>query len=892
MKSYLFSFRMSIILLTLLSLSSAYATFVENDFGTATARVHIYEALWFELLLAMSALQMLVFILNHKSFNLSPRFFIHISLIIILLGAGLTRYFGFEGVISIREGKSSNTVLSSQKFLHIKLDNNSFYFPYEFNAFNSKLKEKITFKNKTFLVELSHKNFKKEARVITGQLLAKISSQNITKEFILADTYHNFGKKQKEQFNDTAIEISYGSKPLILPFEIKLKDFKLERYPGSSSPSSYSSDIAIIDGEKSYATTIFMNNTVVHGGYKFFQTSYDMDELGTILTVNKDPGKIPTYIGYGLLFLTIILNFFAPNSRFFLLTQRLKKSPIAFLLLALFCLTQTPVHAQSEYIQKYLSEHATNSKELANAFGSLVVQARTGRMKPLDTLNREIIYKLSGKSTLYGMDPNQIVLGMLTRKDIWERLDILKVKSPKLKELIGVDESRNLVSFRDLFYGRGEYKIQRYVAEANRVSPAFRDTFEKDLIRLDERLNIAFMVFRGSLLKIFPQETSHNNKWVDFKTFFTSTSSEETKKVLQSAERLLDATFSRQYKKGIAYVETLKAYQEEVAAKILPSKARIEQEIAFNAQKIFPRLTPAYILLSVVIFIYAFISLFFRKLYNKYIVYTLSTMVLALFVIHTYGLGMRWYISGFAPMSNTYESIVYIAWSSMLAGIIFFRRSLFAMCAASLIAGVFMFAAHLSHIDPEITNLVPVLKSFWLTVHVSIITASYGFLGVGAILGFIALIIFIFGRTQDSHISEQLKALTDINEISLWIGLALLVIGNFLGGIWANESWGRYWGWDPKETWTFISIVVYTLVTHIRLVKSIYSPYLFNTLSLLAFSSILMTYFGVNFYLAGMHSYATGDPVPIPDWVYGLSAFVLGLILLAFPKRNIIKNHN
>jgi ABC-type transport system involved in cytochrome c biogenesis permease subunit len=198
-----------------------------------------------------------------------------------------------------------------------------------------------------------------------------------------------------------------------------------------------------------------------------------------------------------------------------------------------------------------------------------------------------------------------------------------------------------------------------------------------------------------------------------------------------------------------------------------------------------------------------------------------------------------------------------------------------------------MFTAHLSHIDPQITNLVPVLKSYWLTIHVSILTGSYGFLGLGAILGFMAMLLFIFRSPQRKNIDETIKHITTINEVALIIGLAALTIGNFLGGVWANESWGRYWGWDPKETWAYVAIVTYVLVLHLRLIKGLNTAFVFSVASLLAFSTILMTYFGVNFYLSGMHSYATGDPLPIPTWVYVLTVLVFVTIAVAYRKRDL-----
>ncbi|MCV6608837.1 MAG: cytochrome c biogenesis protein CcsA, partial [Campylobacterales bacterium] len=248
---------------------------------------------------------------------------------------------------------------------------------------------------------------------------------------------------------------------------------------------------------------------------------------------------------------------------------------------------------------------------------------------------------------------------------------------------------------------------------------------------------------------------------------------------------------------------------------------------------------------------------------------------------------MRWYVSGHAPWSDTYESLVYIGWSAAFAGIIFFRKSMLALASTSVLAGIFMFVAHLSFISPQITTLVPVLKSYWLTIHVSIITASYGFLGLGAILGLLAMTLMIFRNQQREHLDLQIRKITAINEISLIIGLAMLTIGNFLGGVWANESWGRYWGWDPKETWAFISIVVYVIVTHLRFIPGFNTIYTFAFASTVAFSSILMTYFGVNFYLSGLHSYATGDPVPIPTFVYFLLLIVGVISLLAYRKRDV-----
>jgi cytochrome c-type biogenesis protein CcsB len=243
-------------------------------------------------------------------------------------------------------------------------------------------------------------------------------------------------------------------------------------------------------------------------------------------------------------------------------------------------------------------------------------------------------------------------------------------------------------------------------------------------------------------------------------------------------------------------------------------------------------------------------------------------------------------------MSNGYESMIFISWVTLLAGFIFSRRSLFALPATAVLSGLTLMVAHLSFMDPEITNLVPVLQSYWLTLHVSVITASYGFLGLGAILAIIAMILLsLSGKSSLERISATIDDLAVINYKSLTIGLYLLTTGTFLGAVWANESWGRYWGWDPKETWSLITIIVYSFVIHSRMIPGLKDIYTFNLLSLFAFSSVLMTYFGVNYYLTGLHSYAGGDPVPVPVFVYVAVAGLVSLAVISYARYRKFQTH-
>jgi cytochrome c-type biogenesis protein CcsB len=241
-------------------------------------------------------------------------------------------------------------------------------------------------------------------------------------------------------------------------------------------------------------------------------------------------------------------------------------------------------------------------------------------------------------------------------------------------------------------------------------------------------------------------------------------------------------------------------------------------------------------------------------------------------------------------MSNGYESMIFISWVTILAGFIFSRKSAFALSATAVLASMTLMVAHLSFMDPEITNLVPVLKSYWLTLHVSVITGSYGFLGLGAILGLITMILLALSNDKNrERIANTIDELTVINYKTLTLGLYFITIGTFLGAVWANESWGRYWGWDPKETWSLITIIIYSIVIHSRMIPGMKDIFTFNLISLFAFSSVLMTYFGVNYYLSGLHSYASGDPVPVPSFVYIAVIVLTVLSFLAYTKYHRFK---
>ena len=912
LSNVLFSFKTTLILLALLAIGAGYATFIENDFGTSTARVLVYNNLWYETILVLTTINLTGIIFKYKMWKNKARFIFHSSFVIILIGAGITRYAGYEGIMQIPEGETENRMLSLEPYLQVTIkDGDQVYYQEYQKEFTTLFKNmnnfsyEIPFGDKK--LNLSYKDFlfaKKESSKM-GLLTVEATINGKSQDIKLPGLRSQKGLERELIFDNVSVKLEYGSKIVELPFSIKLNDFQLDRYPGSMSPSSYASEVTVLkeDG-KTYDYRIFMNRTMHEGNFLFFQSSYFPDETGTVLSVNNDPGKWPTYLGYFLLTLGLIMNFFDKKSRFWKLTKFVSSRNLASLAIACTFLFSTNSLfaneeaanssninelAQTNQILEYLNKFKNESTYTAENFAKLVTQSSGGRMKPLSSLNMEIIQKLSGKATLFEMNADQLVLGMITRPDIWSDLKVIKIKTPKLKKFLGIDENEKYIAFSEVFKD-GKYLLSGEAEAALQVKPMDRGTYEKDIIQLDERLNIIYSVFNGTLFNIYPKvqdgSEKDNNKWYNPLDAMQNFKNQNQVAVESMTRGFINSIVDNNWEEANKFLSMITIYEQKAGSSVIPSESKINNEIIFNKLDIFFKVTMAYMLLGIIMLIVAFYVVFNPKVQPKKTTSIFFVILALLFSIHTFGMGFRWIISGHAPWSDTYESLLYISWSAVFAGVIFFRKSLLALSAAVIVAAIFMFTAHLTGIDPQITNLVPVLKSYWLTIHVSILTASYGFFGLGAILGFMTLIMFIF-RKNRPHIDETIKTVVAITEIALIIGLAAVTIGNFLGGVWANESWGRYWGWDPKETWAYVSIVVYAIVVHLRFVKPLSTPFVFATAALLSFSSILMTYFGVNFYLSGMHSYATGDPIPIPAWVYYVLTIVIVTIALAFRNRNL-----
>jgi cytochrome c-type biogenesis protein CcsB len=389
------------------------------------------------------------------------------------------------------------------------------------------------------------------------------------------------------------------------------------------------------------------------------------------------------------------------------------------------------------------------------------------------------------------------------------------------------------------------------------------------------------------MLRLFPHQNSRNNEWYPaiVSPFpFRGKDSLFVKSILPMyITAIQESAEQGNWSKADEVLGYINDYQKKFGSAVIPSSTKIEIEVFYNKSNVFKKLFMFYGLFGILMLILLFVDLF----KSSPIVKKLITFLIWLFIIgitlHTFGLAARWYISGHAPWSNAYESMIFIAWATMIAGFIFSRKSSITLAITGILASLILMVAHLNWMDPEITNLVPVLNSYWLMIHVAIITASYGILGLGSLLAFLNLILMIFKSDKNKlKVNNTITELTTINEMTLEVGLFLLTIGTFLGGVWANESWGRYWGWDAKETWALVTVLVYVFVLHMRFIPNLKSSFAFNTAALLGFSSVIMTYFGVNYYLSGLHSYAAGDPVPIPVFVYYTITVVFVVIVAAY----------
>jgi len=1002
---FLFSVATAGFLLLLFAFALGFATFVENAYGVEAARSLVYNSWWLELVLFLLSINMIANFFRYQMYKLKklPMGVFHLAFVLIIIGAGVTRYFGSEGSMHIREGESTNIITSSETKFNFaaeyqgkaqQLSKPANFSDLSGNKLSGKIKigekeigiksvnyfvdaqrsieadpqgepviELVYSQNGTMRTELLHSGqviapngttigFNADANVrfiFKGDSL-KLSSMDtirtmdmqgkdalvylpgievagsqkmvlrtmgialVVKQFLPAakvvaipgngtPTGENaltvqLNDNQKQQLvtlwtstqNDTPKNsgtfegINYrmwiGPEETVLPFSLKLNDFVLTRYPGSNSPSSYESLVTLTDNEqgvnKDYK--IFMNNVLKHRGYRFYQSSYDQDEKGTVLSVNHDvTGTTLTYLGYFLLFLGILISIFNPKSYFYGLMKRAAAGTSVVVLFLLFA-----------GFTANAAEPVPVSPAISKAFAKVWVQGHDGRIKPFSTLAYEMVMKISRSEKLLGQVPEQVVLGMSARPQEWQQVRMIAISDDEIESKLGSDGGK--ASFNDFFDQQGNYKLAGDVQAAYAKKPAERGRVDNNVIKVDERLNVAYQLYHGDMFRFFPSPNVADLTWYAPGSQFPASFGPDSVLVNKAFANILAALASGNQDLSLRSVSEIVSYQKRYGSALIPGKTKQQLEILYNHINIFKDLSGWYVLLGFVLLGFFFHSLFTGKALRKKAVNYAVIGLFAGFLAHTLGLIVRGYVAGHMPWSDGYESMIYIAWAGMFAGLIFARRNPMVLAAAAILSGLTLFVAQMSWLNPEITNLVPVLKSYWLTIHVAVITASYGFVGVSAILGLINLLMAAFQNQENrKRITTTVAQLTTINEAAMILGLYFLTIGTFLGGIWANESWGRYWGWDPKETWSLVTILLYSFITHMRNIPGFKGWFAFNLAAVVGLLSVLMTYLGVNYYLSGLHSYGSGEGLRFPLAVVVAFALIGVLAFVAKKKEDKFK---
>ncbi len=745
----------------------------------------------------------------------------------------------------------------------------------------------------------------KAAKKNTGKdyLTVELNDGKATKSIRLEGGRGQFPKPERFAMNGVVYQLEYGSIQKNIPFTVQCRDFRLDRYPGSNSPSSFESELTIDDQRNKVKLNrrVFMNNVIDYDGYRFFQSSYELDnpstpenEEGTVLSVNHDAlGTNITYVGYLLMALAMILSLFAPAGRFTFLSEQLKKVKAKKASLGIIALLLTSnLFAQHQHQHKAKPVHHEITTEHADELASLLVQDYEGRIVPFHTLADQLTRKLTHSNKYKDLNAVQFVLSLHMYPSYWVSQPFIQVPR-NLREPLKLKEFESIMS---LSSKDSEFKWMAQYQVAHQKLESKRNEFDKKLIKLNEKYEVANNIFMWQFMRVIPGKNDANNTW------FVPLSMELGKKDTLSSKLFVnylaavhDGGQRHTFGEATDVLKTFKKFQRNAGKAVAPTESVVNLEISYNKMEIFKHAYQLYLLSGMLLLIVFFIGIFFRSEQSlnrlKWPKRIFIAITVITFVYHGVGLGLRWAISGHAPWSNGYEAIVFIGWVTMIAGFAFAKKNQVVLAGAAVLAALMLWVTEMNLMDPEITPLVPVLKSYWLMIHVAIITGSYGFLGLACILGLINLKLYLLQSEKSAALVKlNIQEITYIAEMTMTVGLYMLTIGTFLGGVWANESWGRYWGWDPKETWALVSVLVYAVILHFRMIPGLQGRFLFNALAFWGYSAILFTFFGVNFMLVGLHSYAQGEGLgKFPTWlIYLIIAFVL-LTTLAFLRNKSIE---
>lgn len=678
--------------------------------------------------------------------------------------------------------------------------------------------------------------------ILAGALLTHISAKRGMIHLRIGQPTDTYMAQDEEQ----------GMKEKKLPFSLCLQKFEAKMHDGTNAVADYSSKFTVIDGDDKSEGEVSMNNIYSHRSYRLYQSSYDEDGKGSVLAINADPYGIPvTYTGYALLFISLVWMLFDPKGgyRKLLKSPLLKKGALITALILSMGNIQT-LHAESATGNL---QNTVLPKETAEKFGELHI-LYNDRICPVQTFALDFCKKIYGARSYQGLTAEQVLSGWVFYGNTWANEPFIKIKSGEMKTAMNLPDYASL----NTFFNRemGGYTIGQYVQEYYNGQ---QDKFYQQAADIDGKIQIIMELREGISLKVLPYTFTKNVKATKDHPFIkagTTTWFSPVDKLPQAVEhqhalyiRNVFSLLNGDVKAGNTsrvneFFVKMKKYQEVSSGNSLPTATQYKAERINNA---FPFAT----ILFMANLTLGFIALFYtiyrmtKKREIKALNIALPILLGVSFLALTFGLALRWIISGNVPMSNGYESMLTVAWFVMLISILMQLRIRIVMVFGFLISGFFLLVSHINQMDPAIGQMMPVLNSPLLSIHVSIIMMSYALLSLTFICG-------IMGICMRSH-GEELQALS---RIFLYPALTTMGFGIFIGAIWANVSWGNYWSWDSKETWALITFMIYAVVVHTQSLPVFRKPLVYHIYITLAFLSIAMTYFGVNYFLTGMHSYA------------------------------------
>lgn len=621
-----------------------------------------------------------------------------------------------------------------------------------------------------------------------------------------------------------------------LPFRIRLLTFKAESYMGSFAPTDYVSTLQITDQENSFETQVSMNRICRYKHYRFYQSGYDSDQKGSTLLVSYDPWGIGiTYTGYAIMLLAFLVFPFDSRSRF---RQLLKLNPLSvksFILFGSFTLFSQAVQARPQSLPE----------ESAAELGKLYVYYND-RICPLQTFARDFTTKLYGKQTYKGLNAEQILAGWLFFYDDWKNEPMIRIKNDNVRQLLQTD--KGYVALTDFINEKG-YKLNESLnLTGNRKE---RNAIEK----ANEKFSLVTAVCTGQAIKLFPYQSGHDK----FPIWYALTDNlpddipkEQWGFIHYSLSFVAEAIARNDQKEVVNLLKKIRKYQQNEAAGVLPSPTRFKAELWYNQINSSRSVAIPAILIGLVAFFFYSKRLSLQKQSPASATPVLVCGLTLIWCYLTAVITLRGFISGHFPLSNGYETMQFMAVTAVTAGIVIRRRFEIAISFAYLTCGLTLMVAMMGESDPSVTPLMPVLSSPLLSIHVMVIMMAYVLLMFTMLNGLTACILRHTGKDH----TDSINRLYQISSVILYPATFLLATGIFVGAIWANISWGRYWGWDPKEVWALITLLIYSTALHTGSFKSFARPMFFHIYMVVAFLSVLITYFGVNFLLGGLHSYA------------------------------------